>query len=1589
MSALYAKLDEARKELLDLTGRNRMTNYLRPTQRRGGVAVTDEVSEYVFRLLVSDNKPMSFVPMNEELFGRRTLQIPDIWQGSNSDDAMLPTAEKNTDLKLQTLLSLQDLDRRLRRMHTNARTFVEEQGINALYVALGILQWYESDSSDVVREAPLILIPVELYRDNVRTLFKIRYTSDDIGFNISLQERLARDFSIHLPSVDDTDSFDVKKYMEAVQATVTSRPNWRVEKNAIFVDFFRFSKLHMYRDLESTGWEPVLDIAQHPVVPKLLGTHSFLTETMGRNTVNGSQESGLSTDANSNHQVIDADSSQMRAIQTAMSGRNLVIQGPPGTGKSQTITNIIAEAIGQGKTVLFVAEKMAALEVVKRRLDSLGLGDACLELHSDKSNKRVFLAELERTLSLGEPLVPEQAHNIRILQEEREELDRYCYAINTPVSRTEISPYQAYGYYLKADSRLQGTEPPELVVPGIASWSETEFKVRLEGVFRLQSLLSRMGRPTEHPFWGSDRTIFLPADQQMLIDRCVAAEAAVNQLQEHLDEICRRFGLQPIEAFGAAQRVLHFIDLASDAPRLRGINPSAQEWLNPENSLIDSLDLGMKIEYNRSKCEKYLLPEVFTEDLLSVRKAIASHAGRISRFFSGDYRRAQRLLKSLSKKPIPNDPAIQLQLVDSVMEVQRSLPVWESNLPLLQDAFGSRWRNDSQPWQEYQEIAQWIRRAVSSDLSRDWVSSLLTNLERVDEPDSIKKLAFDLRRSLTDCENLLQGVAAHLELNNERRFGAEREFLLEPFSAQIQQLHIWALYADRLQEMVNYNRAASELGESGLTVALEAAQQWPHASSRLADLVSKARYAQVIELAMHARPIVAGFDSATHAYRIQRFQELDRLLLKHNRAEVLHRHWMALPRVHAGGVALLREQFNRRRGHKSIRALMDEAGKTVQAIKPIFMMSPFTVAMFLPPGSVEFDMVVFDEASQVKPVDGIGAILRGRQSIVVGDDKQLPPTSFFDRILDEEEENADVVADTESILGLFKAKAASQQMLEWHYRSRHESLITVSNHEFYDNRLIVFPSPDKERRQFGLIYHHLPETRYKRGAGSGGHNEGEARAVAEAVMRHATRQPHQTLLVATFNQRQRDLIEDLIEQMRRHNPAGEAFFAAHADEPFAVKNLENVQGDERDVIFISIGYGRDEDNKLSMNFGPLNRDGGERRLNVLITRARERCEVFSNLTADDIDLSRTQAQGVRALKRFLKYARSGILDLPDSGTGESDSPFEQAVADALREQGYELDMQVGTGGYRIDLAIIDKDQPGRYLVGIECDGATYHSAQSARDRDRLRQEVLESMGWELHRIWSTDWFRNPKRQLQLIETRIAQIKARSAVLDQTDYSQDHTSSQPSSGAEVAYEETIFGDSEEFAVERGESLVATELVFSLYQVATPHFQISSDRLSTMNSGKLTKELARIVQIESPIHQEQLLLRISTRVTKSVREFVSIALTTAAQNRQLLRDGEFLLDPANPAVQPRNRSDLPNRERDIGLIHPAEIEAGLWLVVEQVPNLRTDDLVRTVLKLFGYQRVTENMNEQVTAIVEQSIKDGKLIVQGDFVQAGRRD
>lgn len=1585
--ALAARLEASRQELLDLGLRNPLLNFRLPKAQ--GVAVVQENAASVFDVLVRQGKAMSFQAAPE--VPKRTAPLPKAPPTAASDDLpamtdylvenppLLPTEAERlarlTDNKLQTGEPLARLESRLQKTYYTARTSLEETGANILYLALGMLTWFEAATPAEPRQAPLVLVPVLLERSTAAERYRLRHTGGEVAGNLSLQAKLKAGFGLALPLPELDEDGQLADYYATVAAAVAGFPGWRVEVDSLALSFFSFGKFLLYRDLDPATWPAGSSLLDHPAIAALLGPDAGFRDAPP--TVDEAAFLDTDSPAAELHQVLDADASQLLALLAVHEGRNLVVQGPPGTGKSQTIANLLAEAIGAGKKVLFVAEKMAALEVVKRRLDVLGLGAACLELHSNKANKKALHEELRQTLSLGRPApAASVADQVAQLPRYRQVLNDYALAVNAPLGRSRRTAQQLAGELLALAEARGPVQLPRIPFLQLAAWTDADAAYAEALATRLQATLQKIGPPQSLLFWGSELTVLLPADQDALARRLPAATAAVSALQAAAAALARHLGLPAPAARLAAEALLPAARHAQLAPPLAGAAAPAAAWLAQAGRLTEALQAGAAYQALRQEYDATLLPEAWDQQLLPERAALLAYGDKWWKFIIGDYRRARQRLQAVWRGPLPKAAVSLVPAIDAIHEAARHAQTVAEAAPLGQPLFGLAWQGLRSDWPALLKTQQYLTLTHQRVAHGELPAALLGYLARAAPAAAIATPLAALESALAQQRTAVQAVAEALQLNEARRFGPEGRLQFQPFAGQLATLAAWAAGLPALHLATEWNNVAATARAENLPELLLLAETWPAAGQHLALAVRQTWLEYLQRLAYGQHPALRQFERAGHEEVAARFRQADTDSLYHNRIRAMRYHFDNLPNPQAGGQMLvLRNEFAKKSRHLPLRQLMERAGRAVQAIKPVFMMSPLSVASYLLPGAVEFDLVVFDEASQVKPVDALGAVARGRQLVVVGDSKQLPPTSFFDSLTGtgEAADEENVTADIQSILELCKARQMPERLLRWHYRSRHESLIAASNELFYNNDLVVFPSPGGPEL-LGLVYHHLPATYYERGTTRT--NPQEAAAVAAAVLTHARATPWLTLGVVAFSTAQRQAIQDALDGLRRQQPGAEEFFSHHAHEPFFIKNLENVQGDERDVILISLGYGRTKDGNVSMSFGPLNGEGGERRLNVLITRAKQRCEVFTNLTAADLDLGRTSAKGVAALKVFLQLAQLGHTPAEAPGR-ESNVPFEEVVGRALAARGYVMRPQVGSAGYYLDWAVVDPDDPGRYVLGIECDGAMYHRARSARDRDRLRRAVLEHRGWRLHRIWSADWFRDPAaataRAVAAIEA------ARAAAL-----------APPAAPAEeaLALAAAPTGLAREAPPAPGAASVAPA-----YQVAQLPPAIRQRELHQHPVGRLAAWVAEVVAVESPVHLEEVTRRLAAasgaaQVGSRIRASVAAAARLAGSIGSIRPQADFLWTPsmAPAAVVVRDRRALPPISRKLSLVAPEELAAAVRTVVADSFALERDAVALPVARLLGFARPGDEQRQLISQAVDGLLLAGVVAASKGVLTPG---
>ncbi|HEY4355853.1 MAG TPA: DUF3320 domain-containing protein [Acidobacteriaceae bacterium] len=1804
---LDVKLERARTELLDLSARNRLLNTPRSAKSARSIEVVDEKSGEIYRLLVEEGKTFTFLPGREAhaedqpagLAGRE--EVTELAQPEDSSMDERGVLLRHIDTKLQTRLTSQGLQKRLLELYTDAITLEQEQGVNILYLALGMLKWIDPKDAELARYAPLILVPVTLERGTAAERFKLKARTEDVSSNLSLEAYLDRVHKMRLPEFDLTEGFDPALYMLQVAEAVKSKEQWQVCEDDIVLGFFSFAKFLMYRDLDPECWPDDAQISQQPLVRSLLAEgFSHQDDLLDED---GDLDSLLKP-CDMVH-IVDCDSSQALAVHEVRRGKNLVIQGPPGTGKSQTIANVIASAIADGKTVLFVAEKMAALEVVKRRLDRAGVGDACLELHSNKANKRLLLQELSRTWDLGSPRGVEDSTLDSSLLAARDGLNDYVSHLHAVHRLTGLTPFQVMGELARLHA--EGVPPTEYPLGDAPTWTPDQRKEREELLDEIRERIVTIGPPAEHPWRGIDLPPLLPTDVARLAKRIESALDALRSYLRRLQALAETLQSEEPKSLDEAKPLEALGHRVAAAPTLSSSAFLSEAWENPDEiqkliglgisqkSLATNLNGRVNIEdvlrvdrtelrtaigvlagypQNVSEVELAIIPAILGDipqicaataslsrlvksaatfenlssvegllkmaaqvatapalssgafssdrweteverahdiaeelvslenakelvgnqvsdsgwqaDLSETRQVLAQYGTSFMRFFSGRWRQQNRFANSFlanPKAPLSH----KLTLLDALERGRKASAEVEREKEFGSEIFGPEWRGARSVSSHLLALTDWMRglgrfpvpserttirglaaAGLPSDALRAEIANVqdlvrrlcgnLTTITQITSSDArFGELVRDLapvaqadaifrrlvrqapsvlservavlraideflsnRDSLSEARTLgtrafgdiwqgedsdwekVASIAAWITANQDIRSiagGVEDRASLPSRAADLEasreehsrdvpvladllhwdigsieggsavgSLSLRALEArlnlmlekrEQLSHWTSYQERSKRAAAMGLGEFVRALETGVIAGANLLRFFHSSCYEGILQDQLREFPELARFDGGLHERNIGNFRSMDLQHIKTSALTVARTHHRHIPPSGGiGPVGILRGEIARQRRHMPIRQLMSKAAPVVQALKPVIMMSPLSVAQFLSPGQMKFDLLVMDEASQIQPVDALGAVARCRQIVVVGDERQLPPTKFFSKMTSDAVETDDEDAigaqagDVESILGLCLARGIPQRMLRWHYRSRHQSLIAVSNSQFYENKLHIIPSPYTQEAGTGLRFIHIPNGVFE--SGGTGANPIEAKAVAEAIIRHALDHPEQSLGVATFSVRQRKVIQDHLEAMRRMNPLSEPFFTAHPSEPFFIKNLENVQGDERDVIFISVGYGRNENGFFAMRFGPLGSEGGERRLNVLISRAKRRCDVFASIMDDDIDTDRAKGKGVVAFKLFLHYARTGRLQMGHFASEEiALSTLGDQIAHVIQKRGYQVHRQVGLSGLFIDIAVADPEKPGRYILGVELDGRSYANARSARDRDRLRNTVLRDHGWQLHRIWAMDWLQRPEEQAQRLLVAIEGAR-------------ESLKNEGLREAKVAVPVEIV------TIERGDvSEVSLETVSQnaahFYTEATLAAVPTFLDLPSTSTALLAKFVKDVATIEGPVHRDEVVVRIRSawnlqRSGGRIQAALDAAIEQAIQDG-LIANGDFL-DVAGKEPQPRDRSLVisPGLRR-IEMLPPAEVDSAILKVIGASMGATTDQTIQAVSRLFGFKSTSTQLRNLI--------------------------
>jgi len=1527
------RLESWKNSLLDLTLRNRLLNL------KDGKSLAIECPDAA-RLLdqLSAGARMKIFGRATVLDGSDGRDPALLFERQNEDGRRAYLAEALARNELHTQAPEKETGARLTDLFRTARLAFEEGGANVLFLCVGFLRWQPRDGVGPYR-APLLLVPVQLERKSVRSGFRLALQEDDIRFNPTLLQMLRRDFQLPIPELDDDlptngSGVDIARIWKVVREHVKTVQGFEVAEQ-VTLTTLSFAKHLLWKDLVDRTDQ----LKQNPVVRHLIDTP---THSYGAGDADFVDPSTLdqAVDPADLFAPLSADSSQVSAIVAAQRRRDFVLFGPPGTGKSQTIVNMITNCLAHGRTVLFVSQKTAALEVVRRRMEDAGLGDYCLEVHSAKAQKSVVVEQLARAWRHRETATEQDwAAAAADLKSRRDELNRLVSALHRR-RPNGMTAYEAFGRVVADRGAL-----PDVGFswPAGTAHAPEDLAAMREACSALRTALAAIGDPVHHPLRGIEQTRWTPAWAQEFQRLAGVLKAAIADLLRMADAFAGAVGFPP--GFIDPADIPHLARFGERLGRPEAIDgvlllgPGAAERVK---ALRARAALARRVGDKTAELgARYDLKAVSRLDLPALQSAWRDACASNFMLRSGRQRKVRLALQPCCPEPVAQeigrDLVLLQDLVDLLADAERLRPAF-AGFERLFDTVGAdpaateavvAWAGQMDT-----AIAALGARLENAGPIREQTVLLLTDYAGFVSPDGDAGRALAALRDRLDAT---QAAAAALSLSANLS-APDRLLAFEPggFERLLETLDRWTTHLVKAPQWTRWRAAAADSRRHGVEPLVAAIEAGVLAGAQILPAFEYAYAKWTADEIVNGDETLSSFLAEHHEAAIEAFCAADARVAALSRQIVLARIGGAVPGMTSFGAdpewgTLAREAAKRAR-HLPLRQLFGKIPNVLTRLTPCVMMSPLSIAHYLPPDSRPFDVVIFDEASQVAVWDAIGAMARGRQVIVVGDPEQLPPTNVGQRGDADDDDDA-VLQSQQSILDECVACNLPRVRLTWHYRSRHESLIAFSNARYYRGELVTFPSP--VTKDTALRFMPVSDGLYERGKGRVNRPEAMA-VVAEVVSR--LRSSRDSIGVVTFNAEQQKLIEDLLDQERAADPSLDRFWQKlETPEPVFVKNLENVQGDEREVIVFSCAVGADATGRVTAQISSLNGDGGHRRLNVAITRARREMIVFSSMNPEQIDLGRSIARGIVDFKHFLEFAKNGPRAIAEAfaPTGRAaESPFEDAVKRALEDKGWVVHPQVGVSNFRVDFGIVHPDKAGVYLAGVEADGAQFHRSATARDRDKLRQAALETLGWRILRIWSTEWWLDSGAALEKVHQRLAAIlaqdraRAASSVREETAEHVSGPVESPSVETPPPPDEPLpfeAGDAEEKAFaeppaapwERPPDPVYAGVIPSTapvptapartavarYREADPADAAVPDQARFYDAGYrpvLRKMVDHVVAIEGPIYFDQLVDRVSRahgfqRARGAIRETIQSALGVG-RFPLTLDDGQDLIWPA---------------------------------------------------------------------------------------------
>lgn len=1516
------------------------------------------------------------------------LMSAGIYQALHASDPIIDLVKSELkQRRLRAYLNDEALRRSMTHLYRSSRLALEENGANTLYLALGLLKWLETPNSTRPRFAPILLLPIEIVRKSAAKGYVIRSRDEETMLNITLLEMLRQYFGIQIgglnPLPRDENGVDVSRIFNTIRRAIMTQKGWDVEEQAI-IGNFSFSKFIMWNDIHNNADK----LCRNKIVASLMSGKVEWTEDADESECVDMDEA---YPAGEIALPIGADSSQFEAICAAVDDKSFILHGPPGTGKSQTITNIIANALYKGKKVLFVAEKMAALQVVQRRLETIGIAPFCLELHSNKTKKASVLEQLKRTTEVVKRKSNEEyrieAEQINTL---RRELNDYVHVLHKqyPVG---WSLYDCFSGYASIDYEESLIHFPEKFMQDLDPAGRSACNLIVEAY---QTACRICENPQSHPLKGIGLTSCPPSIKTEVWERL----SVLNQL---LEENCKlRQTIAPLIGFELDHLNSNQDKALADLVRLLLESETISPGLLTADNLTGTCKLvgqAIQIGEERDRLREQILarfsPQILTADVAAWSKQWQERGSKwwLAKIWGQNRLRKQiqsytKVSSKLDSTHIPNLFAT----LESYQAAQHRIDdigkMLSPILSLLWNGGEADWHRISEARGTAEQIEQTLLQ-ITRDIARTTVSkqTLRANLEcGLQLFKSLHAAVFERFLSLEKAmDEQTEAIGQLLRTSTLAEADDNRIDTLKAIASN------WLVHLDLLHDWTVYNQQRQEMLSVGLESVVRAVEEGQVAADKVVDCYRKSLFQAYAEQILSQEPQMNSFHGVLFEEKIRRFRLLSSQFERLTREELYAKLASALPALQkeaaqSSEVGILQRNIRNGGRGTSIRRLFDQISDLLTRMCPCLLMSPISVAQYIDADRAPFDLVIFDEASQMPTSEAVGAIARGRNVIVVGDPKQMPPTNFFSTNI-YDEENADK-EDLESILDDCLALSIPSKHLLWHYRSKHESLIAFSNVKYYDNRLLTFPSPDDLTTK--VHFQHVNGT-YDRGSTRQNRTEAEAivREIKERLMNPAAVQ--RSIGVVTFNSNQQSLIEDLLNDLFRENPALETL-ALEGEEPIFIKNLENVQGDERDVILISVGYGPDKTGRIALNFGPLNRDGGWRRLNVAVSRARNEMKVFSTLRSDQIDLNRTSAKGVAGLKAFLEYAEKGreALTYKMSADRRSEDALLCSIAAELEKRGYRTRMNVGCSGFRIDIGVVDPKRPEKYMLGILCDGYNHNATRTAHDRVVTQSGVLQMLGWRLYHVWAMDWWENRSRTIETLVTTIEEEIRHKSETKETESSESQTQESLVIGSDVSTES---GTCEEVSASGAPEPVEqeTDVQIHPYQIAELEYTpVTSDDFAQGHyDSQVMDKIRSVIKIEAPVSRALLCKRVlNSFAIARMGTRLAAHMDYLLKRMNLRTTGKEFIFYWNEEQHPESYDIYrPESKREALDIAPEEVAVAVCRILKEQGSLPETDLIRETAHQFNYTRLGDNVSASMAHGVAYALQSGKIVKSGNTIKA----